>query len=122
MCIRCKVFYTGQCSTAYKLRLSNHKSIILNFEQKELNTPLSNLSKLYKNYPLAVHFLENKKCKFEEHLRFCIFRKDILDLQDRLNIESDIIHLIRLFGGTVCNDYIPNHNFIKQLGFANIKK
>ena len=60
----------------------------------------------------------NKKCKFEEHLRFCIFRKDIVDLQDRLNIENDVIHLIRLFDGTVCNDYIPNHGFIKQLGFG----
>ena len=47
------------------------------------------------------------KHNFKQHFSFFILKKDVNDLEARLNIESMIINLCKKLGVNLINDHIP---------------
>jgi hypothetical protein len=103
ICTKCDAYYIGQTSD-FKARLSQHLSSIRRFEA-------------YTKYTSEVgaHFSRNHILK--EDLKFIIFKENVSDLFDRLNIENDVINLFLNFKKHVINKFIPNHKFIKKFCF-----
>ena len=55
--------------------------------------------------------------ELDGHFKFCIFKNDIVSLDERLYMENDLINKLLKAKITVINDYIPEHNRCKQLCF-----
>ena len=59
---------------------------------------------------VSIHF-NLKYHNFKNHFTFFIFKKDILNLDERLNRESSFINMCKKLGVKLMNDLIP---FIKE--------
>ena len=108
--MKCNVYYVGQ-TVNIKQRIANHKTAIKNY---------SAIIQRYKdqsnNYCVAKHFYTNSHI-IERDFRFCVFRENINDLEERLSIENDLIHILILLNYYILNDYIPNQLYCKKLSF-----
>ena len=94
-CKYCSAFYIGQ-SIDLKDRIYNHIYKIKNFIPFETsNTCVSN------HFNLKFH-------NYKFHFTFFIFRGNVNNFYERLNIESFLINLFLKLNLNVINDYIPN--------------
>ena len=104
-CLFCDVFYVGQTKRSASARLKEHIKDIKKF------VPFINLTS-----EVGFHFnLRNHN--YKNHLQFYIFKKDVLNLEDRLSIETDIIHLIKENNPPIINQIIPSKSKIGFLSF-----
>jgi predicted GIY-YIG superfamily endonuclease len=101
-CIRCNCFYIGQAQS-FEKRFKQHKRDITSFK------PYLNVTS-----EVGLHF-NLKNHDYKKDLKFCIFNKDLKNLEDRLSIETDMINIFRINGVPLLNIKIPNHNFINRL-------
>ncbi len=93
--------------------MQSHKSIIINYSKHSDMKKGSSAD----GYNIAIHFnMENHI--FERDFRFLIFRSDIKLLNERLNIESDLINIFKLNDINLINEYIPNNKYIRKLCFS----
>ena len=93
-CSFCRFFYIGQ-SNSIKNRIYNHINDIKKFK------PFSD-----DNTSVSIHF-NLKHHDFKSHFSFFVFRRDILNLNERLNLESFLINLCRKLDVRLMNDHIP---------------
>ena len=97
LCKSCNSVYVGQTGKSAKVRLSQHLNDIKRF------IPFKD-----RNSCVATHFnIKGHNCK--ENFLFFIFKKDLED-QNRLNLETQIIHLFLSIKVKLINDFIPNLN------------
>ena len=54
----------------------------------------------------------------ELDFKFYIFRDNISDLKERLDIENDVINLFLKSNVNLINFYKPNHEYCKTLAFS----
>ena len=95
-CIFCSSFYIGQSENLY-IRLKTHiRKCRMNFISKD-----SNCTNIIK------HFHSNNFCNFS-HFSFFVFRNNISDKFERLNIESQLINLFLDLGVKDINEFIPD--------------
>ena len=105
ICIKCKFYYIGQTINIYK-RMLAHLNNIKNYEK--------NKGKI--KFEVANHF--NKKAhNLKTDLKFCVFKNDIVTLEERLFIENDLINIFIKAKLNIINDYIPQHFKCKTLCF-----
>jgi hypothetical protein len=111
-CLKCEFYYIGQTKNV-RHRMQSHKSIIINYSKHSDMKKGSSAD----GYNIAIHFnMENHI--FERDFRFLIFRSDIKLLNERLNIESDLINIFKLNDINLINEYIPNNKYIRKLCFS----
>ena len=92
-CSFCSTFYIGQ-SNDVKKRIYNHIYDIKKFVS-------------YSDFKsVAVHF-NLKHHNFKNHFSFFVIKKDVNDLEARLNIESVLLNLCKKLGVNLMNDHIP---------------
>ena len=102
ICEICDSYYIGQ-SKKFKERFRNHISTIKNFE----------FHKLDKNAEVAEHFnLPDHKNKYEDKLKWLIFKNEISNLNLRVSYEQEIIKLFEICGNKLLNED-KNANLIK---------
>ena len=106
ICVRCNYFYIGQSGRNFKIRFSEHIKNILGF---------MNLSK--NNSEVASHF-NLKRHNYKTDLKFCIFKKDIYNLEHRLSIETDLINIFMSLKFKILNAKIPNIKYISKFAFS----
>jgi hypothetical protein len=105
-CDLCNLFYVGQTGQKIKIRLSQHIRSINKF-------------KPYYNYTTEVGYHFNLKHHEPNiHFKFTIFKHDIENKEERLQIEAHLIHLINKFNGPIINAFIPNHSTCKRIAFT----
>ena len=97
-CSFCNTFYIGQ-SKDIKKRIYKHL-----YDIKKFIPFNNNITSVSIHYNLKYH-------NFKNHFTFFIFKKDILNLDERLNRESFLINLCKKLGVKLMNDHIP---FIKE--------
>jgi hypothetical protein len=104
LCKFCNSIYVGQTGKSAKVRLSQHLNDIKRF------IPFKD-----RNSCVATHFnIKGHNCK--ENLLFFIFKKDLED-KNRLNLETQIIHLFVSIKVKLINDFIPNLNVFNNEKF-----
>lgn len=112
ICEKCKLYYIGESSKTARIRLSQHINTIKNFH-KNLDVSLSNFDNLS---PVACHFAEPGHI-LENHFRFLIYKKDIVDDTTRKSVECDLINLFINLNEKLINKLIPSYTNIKKLCF-----
>lgn len=93
-CNLCNAFYVGQTKNLKK-RINSHLYNIKSFIPFNEN-----------NTCISIHF-NLKPHNFIYHFSFYVFRSDIYELSDRLNIESFLINLFVKMKLNLLNDFIP---------------
>ena len=93
-CSFCNTFYIGQ-SNCLKKRIYKHIYDIKVF--KPFSERITSVS---------IHF-NLQHHNYKSHFSFFVFRKDIFDLNARLNTESFLINLCKKLGVRLMNDHIP---------------
>jgi hypothetical protein len=106
ICKLCKIFYIGETSKRAVDRIKQHIYSIKSFKPFENVT-----SEVSEHFNLRNH-------KLDIHFEFCIFKDNLIDKESRLSIESDLIHLFKMFNFEIINKKISNHNYIKSLSFS----
>ena len=81
-------------------RFNKHKNKIIN-NDLNIDPSINDGRNVVKHFNLKDH------C-FKEHFRFFIFKKDIEDLYDRLNIETQLIHLFIKLDTPILNEKITD--------------
>jgi hypothetical protein len=94
-CNLCQALYVGQTKNLKK-RINSHLYNIKSF--KPFNT---------NNTCISIHY-NLKPHNFLYHFSFYVFRNDIDDLNERLNVESFLINLFVKMNLNVLNDFIPH--------------
>ena len=97
-CSFCNTFYIGQ-SKDIKKRIYKHL-----YDIKKFIPFNDNVTSVSIHYNLKYH-------NFKNHFTFFILKKDILNLDERLNRESFLINLCKKLGVKLMNDHIP---YIKE--------
>lgn len=105
-CVKCKVYYIGQTSRKFSARFKEHVNNICKF--KDL---------IISNSELSIHFNKNKHILYSD-LRFLLFKDKINELNIRLSIETDLIHIFKNLNFNILNKMIPSTHFIKKLSFT----
>ena len=93
-CNLCKKFYIGQTKNL-KNRINSHLYSIKSFIPFNIN-----------NTCVSIHF-NLKPHNFLHHFSFYVFRSEIEDLNERLNVEAFLINLFLKLQIEVINDFIP---------------
>ncbi len=70
-----------------------------------------------RKYEVSKHFAYNHDVN--KDFKVCVFRNNIKILEDRLNIENDLIHLFLNMQCVILNEYVPYYNKIKVLCYNN---
>ncbi len=106
LCIKCKVYYIGQTSRKFSARFREHVNNICKFKKL-----------IIANSELSIHF---NKCKHNLYtdLRYLLFKDKIHELNLRLSIETDLIHIFKNLKLNILNSMIPNTYFINKLSFT----
>lgn len=103
-CLKCNVFYIGE-SIILKRRMRTHIVSCLN------NYSSSHTSCVYKHFNSSLHNISTD-------FRFYIFKTDVSDLMDRKNIETQLIHLFKVFNINILNEKINDIYYYKK--FVNL--
>ena len=106
ICKKCNMFYIGQSGRKFKIRFLEHIKSIKNF---------LNLIKF--NNEVSTHF-NKKRHDYLSDLKFCIFKKDIYNLSDRLSIETDLINIFLTLKLNLINSKLPDIKYINKLAFS----
>ena len=69
------------------------------------------------NNEVSTHFNE-KRHDYLSDLKFCIFKKDIYNLSDRLSIETDLINIFLTLKLNLINSKLPDIKYINKLAFS----
>ena len=94
-CSFCNTFYIGQ-SIDIKKRIYKHLYDIKTF------IPFSDgITSVSIHFNLKYH-------DYKHHFSFFVLKKDIVNLEERLNRESFLINLCKKLGVKLMNDHIPN--------------
>jgi hypothetical protein len=104
-CSLCNVFYVGQTKRSAYDRLREHLSDINKF------VPFIKFTS-----EVGMHF-NLKHHNYKKHFSFYLFKKNIEDLDHRLSIETDIIHIIKENNPPIINLKIPSKSKIKYFSF-----
>ena len=107
-CNLCNVFYVGQTKRNLCDRIKEHVSDINKFVPF-----LGVTSEVDMHFNLKYH-------NYKKHFSFYIFNKDIKDLDHRLSIETDIIHIIKENNPPIINLKIPSKVKLNIFRFINI--
>ena len=93
-CSFCNTFYIGQ-SKDIKQRIYKHL-----YDIKTFIPFSSNISSVSIHFNLKFH-------DYKHHFTFFVIKKDIVNLEERLNRESFLINLCKKLGVKLMNDHIP---------------
>ncbi len=105
-CLKCKVYYIGQTSRKFSARFREHINNICKFKNFVIS-----------NSELSIHFNKSKHNLYTD-LRFLLFKDKLYDLQLRLSIETDLIHIFKSLNISLLNSMIPNAHYIKKFSFT----
>ena len=104
-CTYCDVFYVGQTKRSAVERLHEHINDIKNF------IPFVKFTS-----EVGLHF-NLKNHNYKNNLQFYVFKKNLINLEDRLSVETDLIHLIKENNPPIINLKIPSKSNIRSLSF-----
>jgi hypothetical protein len=104
-CSLCNIFYVGQTKRSAKERIKEHLTSINKF------IPFVRFTS-----EIGMHF-NLRHHNYINHFSFYIFKKNIEDLDKRLSIETDIIHIINENNPPIINLTIPSKSKIKYFSF-----
>ena len=65
---------------------------------------------------VGLHF-NLKNHNYKNNLQFYVFKKNLINLEDRLSVETDLIHLIKENNPPIINLKIPSKSNIRSLSF-----
>lgn len=94
-CKLCESYYVGQ-TKRLKRRIRDHLNTIY------FNNSFGSNCKCVSN-----HFKQPRH-NYSKHFQFFVFNVNIVELKFRLNIESQLIHLLRFLNINLINDFIPD--------------
>ena len=106
ICNKCDIYYIGQTGRKFIDRFSEHLRNIKNFK-----------AFIKDNSEIATHF-NIKYHNYKNDLRFCIFKKDIDSIIDKLSYEADLINIFKSLNLKTMNNIIPNLYKINKLSFT----
>jgi hypothetical protein len=93
-CTKCNMHYIGETKRSAHQRFQEHLSNIryhFNFG-------------LFKSV-VSKHFYDKHEIDtFNDHIKFSILRKNVIDIKIRRHLESDLLHVIHIFDGKLIND------------------
>lgn len=96
ICKRCNLFYIGQTKRCFNTRMKEHLNNIKNF------IPFCNLM----NSAVAIHF-NLKGHDYKNDFSCLVFKKDLESNETRLDIELQLIHLVKNLNKKIINIHIP---------------
>jgi hypothetical protein len=95
ICKKCNLYYVGQTSRSFQVRIKEHIHSIKNF------IPFQTM-----NSGVAIHF-NIKGHNFQNDLSCLIFKSSFISDEERLDIELQLIHLIKNICNKIINIHIP---------------
>ena len=104
-CSLCNLFYVGQTKRNAFERIKEHLTDINKF------IPFIRFTS-----EVGLHF-NLKYHNYKNHFSFYLFKKNIEDLDRRLSIETDLIHIIKENHPPIINLKIPSKSKIKYFSF-----
>jgi hypothetical protein len=97
ICVKCNVFYIGQTKRKFRTRFYEYVDKICKFD-------------IYNSYSeVSLHF-NSVFHNFNTDLKYLIFKTNVVDLEKRLSIELDLIHLFLNLKLNLLNQKIANQN------------
>ena len=104
-CVKCNVFYIGQTKRKFRTRFYEHVDKICKFDIYNSNSEVS------------LHF-NSVFHNLNTDLKYLIFKTNVVDLEKRLSIELDLIHLFLNLKLNLLNEKIANQKYIKKFSFS----
>ncbi len=98
-CSKCLYYYIGQTKN-FKKRFNKHKQNILK-KENVINEEINDGKNLVEHFNLKDH------C-YKKHVKFFIYKTNVSDLSDRLNIENQLIHLFLKLNILILNEKITD--------------
>jgi hypothetical protein len=106
ICSLCNKYYIGQTGQLIKERIKQRLRAIRLFKPY-----LNPTTEIGYHFNLRHH-------KTSEHFKFVIFKENVNEFNERLSIETDLIHLINSFNSPALNALIPSNCKIKKTCFS----